>query len=133
MNIWIGILAAAAAGFVIGGIWYGPLFGKMWMAARGVSPESAQDGMNMPLIFGTTFLLNLWMAFMLTHLFGTYDAEVDPHHKLMIAGIAAIGFVIPAMAVNYLFSRLSLRLFAIDAGYWLVNFLAMGWILGLLH
>ena len=133
MNIWIGIAVAAAAGFVIGGLWYGPLFGKTWMAARGVTPQSAKDGMNMPLIFGIAFLLNLWMAFMLVHLFGTYDTEVSPHHKLVIAGIAVLGFVIPAMGVNFLFSRLSLRLFAIDAGYWLVNFLAMGWILGLLH
>jgi hypothetical protein len=133
MNLWIGIVAAAVAGFAIGGVWYGPLFGKAWMAARGISPESAKDGANMPLIFGTTFLLNLWMAFMLTHLFGTYDAEVDPHHKLVIAAIAVLGFVIPAMGVNYLFSRVTLKLFLIDAGYWLVNFLAMGLILGLLH
>ena len=130
MNLWLAILLAAAAGFVIGGIWYGPLFGKAWMAARGISEESAKEGMNMPLIFGTTFLLNLWMAFMLTHLYATYDAVVDPHHKLVIAAIASVGFVIPAMAVNYLFSRMTLKLFAIDAGYWLVNFLAMGLILG---
>ena len=133
MGSWIGILVAAVAGFAIGGVWYGPLFGKMWMAARGLDPDCAKDGANMPLIFGTAFMLNLWMAFMLVHLFGTYDAEVDPHHKLVIAGIAALGFVIPAMAVNYLFSRLTMKLFAIDAGYWLVNFLAMGLILGLLH
>ena len=133
MNPWIGIAAAAVAGFAIGGLWYGPLFGKMWMAARGIDPDCAKDDTNMPLLFGTAFLLNLWMAFMLVHLFGTYDAEVAAHYKLVIAGIAAVGFVIPAMGVNYLFSRLTMKLFAIDAGYWLVNFLAMGLILGWLH
>ena len=132
MGTWIGILAAAVAGFVIGGLWYGPLFGKAWMAARGISPDD-KDGMSMPLVFGVTFLLNLWMAFMLVHLFDTYDGEVGAHHKLVIAGIAVVGFVIPAMAVNYLFSRVTMKLFLIDAGYWLVSFLAMGLILGLLH
>ena len=133
MNAWLGIVAAAVAGFAIGGVWYGPLFGKAWMAARGIDPDCDKQEVNMPLLFGSAFLLNLWMSFMLTHLFGTYDAEVDPHHKLMIAALAALGFVIPAMGVNYLFSRLTMKLFAIDAGYWLVNFLAMGLILGLLH
>ncbi len=131
MNPWLAILLAAIAGIVIGGIWNGPLFGKAWMAARGFTEESAKEGMNMPLIFGSAFLLNFWMAFMLVHLFGTYDGVADPHHKLVITGIAVLGFVIPAMGVNYLFSRLTLKLFAIDAGYWLVNFLAMGLILGL--
>jgi hypothetical protein len=131
MNVWLAILLAAIAGFAIGGIWYGPLFGKAWMAARGVSEESAKEGTKMPLIFSLAFLLNLWMAFMLAHLYATYDVAVDSHHKLVIAGIAAVGFVIPAMGVNYLFSRLTLRLFAIDAGYWLANLLAMGVILGL--
>ena len=51
MGTWIGILAAAVAGFVIGGLWYGPLFGKAWMAARGISPDD-KDGMSMPLVFG---------------------------------------------------------------------------------
>ncbi len=41
-------------------------------------------------------------------------------------GGAALGFIIPAMAVNYLFSRLSLKLFLIDAGYWLVIYVLMG-------
>ena len=130
MNPWLAILLAAFACFVICGIWYVPLFVKSWMAARGMTEECAKEGLNMPLIFGTTFLLNLWMAFMLSHLYATYDATVDPHHKLVIAGIASLGFVIPAMGVNYLFARMTLKLFAIDAGYWLVNFLAMGLILG---
>ena len=29
------------------------------------------------------------------HLFGTYDNDIDLHHKLVIAGIAVLGFVIP--------------------------------------
>ena len=32
---WLAILAATIAGFVIGGLWYGPLFGNAWVAALG--------------------------------------------------------------------------------------------------
>ena len=28
---WLGVVLAAAACFVVGGIWYGPIMGKKWM------------------------------------------------------------------------------------------------------
>ena len=40
---WIAIIAAAAAGFVVGGIWYGPLFGKAWMAEHGCTEEELKE------------------------------------------------------------------------------------------
>jgi hypothetical protein len=128
---WLAVLAASVAGFLVGGLWYGPLFGKAWQAARGLSDETLKSGANMPLIFGLTFVLNVVSAFVLDHTLGTYG-DPDMSLSLMIAGGIALGFVIPAMGVNYLFSRMSLRLFLIDAGYWLVIYCLMGAILDLL-
>ena len=128
---WLAILLAALAGFLVGGIWYGPLFGKAWMKARGITPESAKEA-NMPLIFGTTFALNLVAAFMLDHLYATYDAPVGLHHSLVIAAIIGIGFIATSIGVNYLFSRQPRSLFLIDAGYWITIYLVMGAIFGLL-
>jgi hypothetical protein len=128
---WLPIVVAAVAGFAVGGIWYGPLFGKAWMKARGITPESAA-GANMPLIFGTTFVLNLVAAFMLDHLYATYDTPVGLHHSLVIAAIIGVGFVATSIGVNYLFSRLPRALFFIDAGYWITIYLVMGAIFGLL-
>ena len=34
---WIAVIAAAVSAFVMGGLWYGPLFGKKWMALVGLS------------------------------------------------------------------------------------------------
>jgi hypothetical protein len=128
---WLAVLVAAVAGFAVGGVWYGPLFGKAWMAERGVTPEAAKDGMNMPLIFGTTFVLNLIASFILDHVFGTYG---HPAMSLavMIAGGIALGFIVTSIGVNYLFSRLSMKLFLIDAGYWLVIYCVMGAVLTVL-
>jgi hypothetical protein len=128
---WLAVLAASVAGFLVGGLWYGPLFGKAWQAARGLSDETLKSDANMPLIFGLTFVLNVVSAFVLDHTLGTYG-DPDMSLSLMIAGGIALGFVIPAMGVNYLFSRMSLRLFLIDAGYWLVIYCMMGAILDLL-
>ncbi len=121
---WLGIVAAAALGFVIGGLWYGPVFGKAWQAARGLTDEQIAQS-NMPMIFGLVALLNLFSAFILDHVLATYGAP-DLNLSVMISGGLALGFILPAIGVNYLFSRLSLRLYAIDAGYWLVVYSLMG-------
>jgi len=128
---WIAIVLAALAGFLVGGLWYGPLFGKAWMKARGITPESAA-GANMPLIFGTTFVLNLVAAFMLDHLYQTHDAPLGLHYSLVVAAIIGVGFVATSFGVNYLFSRQPRSLFFIDAGYWITVYLVMGAIFGLL-
>ena len=122
------ILPAGILGFLVGGLWYGPLFGKAWMAARGFTAESAKQGANMALIFGLTFLLNLFSAAVLYHVMEHVGAD-NIHIAIMIAGGAALGFVIPSMGVNYLFSRMTLKLFLIDAGYWLVIYVLMGLLL----
>ncbi len=121
---WIAVIVAALSGFLIGGLWYGPIFGKSWQVESGVSDEMAQAG-NMPMIFGLTFLLNLFSAFVLAHVLMTY-ATPALGTTIMIAGGIALGFIIPAIGINYLFSRKSLKLFMIDAIYWLVAYSIMG-------
>ena len=128
---WLPIVLAALAGFLVGGIWYGPLFGKAWMKARGITPESAA-GANMPVIFGMTFLFNLIAAVMLDHLYLTYDAHLGLHYSLVVAAIIGVGFISTSIGVNYLFSRQPRSLFLIDAGYWITIYLVMGAIFGLL-
>ena len=124
---WLAVLAAAVAAFAVGAIWYGVLFGKAWMAERGITAELARSS-NMPLVFGTTFVLDLVAAFVLDHVFGTYG-HPPMALALAIAGGIAVGFIIPSIGVNYLFSRMSLKLFLIDTGHWLVAYCVMGAVL----
>ncbi|MEO6217278.1 MAG: DUF1761 domain-containing protein [Sphingomonas sp.] len=127
---WLSILVAAVSGFLVGGLWYGPLFGKAWQAARGLSDDAMKNA-NMPMIFGLTFVLNLFSAFILDHTLSTYGAP-GLNLSVMISSGVALGFIVPAIGVNYLFSRQSLRLFMIDAGYWLVIYSVMGVVFALL-
>ena len=39
---WIAVIGAALAGFLVGGIWYGPIMGKRWMGAVGLTEEQVQ-------------------------------------------------------------------------------------------
>jgi len=46
--------------------------------------------------------------------------------KVMTAFGVALGFIVPAIGTNYLFSQKGKALFLIDAAYWLLFYIAMG-------
>lgn len=121
---WIAVLVAAVAGFLVGGIWYGPLLGKAWMKERGFTEEDLKQG-NMAMIYGTTFVLSIVSAIFLGHLL-VHFGSMSARSTMMISVGVALGFIVPAIGTNYLFSRASFRLFLIDAGYWLLFYAAMG-------
>ncbi|MEY3635028.1 MAG: hypothetical protein RLZZ61_1438 [Pseudomonadota bacterium] len=121
----LAILVAASTGFLIGGLWYGPLFGKAWMAEHGFTEEQLR-GSNMLKIYGLTFAFSVFSAVFLGHLLAFFDTNT--RSTLMISAGISLGFIIPAIGTNYLFSRKSGRLFFIDAGYWIVFYAAMGFV-----
>jgi hypothetical protein len=127
---WLAVIVAGLSGFAVGGLWYGPLFLKPWLRAEGKTKEEMGGG-HPAMVFGLAFLCNLFSAFILDHTVGTYG-DPDLALTVMITGGVALGFVIPAYGVNYLFAGRKLALFWIDAGYWLVTYLVMGVILDLL-
>lgn len=135
MNIfdvnWIAVFGAALSGFVVGGIWYGPIMGKRWMGAVGISEEEIQEGSTGKLYLGA-FVLSVIASWTLAHTFATYAVELSFTVKVLTAMGVALGFLIPAIGTNYLFSQRSKELFLIDAMYWLLFYLAMGVVHGLL-
>ena len=117
------VLAGAAAFFVVCAIWYGVLFGKAWQRAAGLSDEDVQSG-NMALIFGLTFLFEMLVAMVLWHLIARTMPE--PHVVMMMSVGFALGMMVPAIGINYLYQRKSGLLFAIDAGHFVLGMAAMG-------
>lgn len=126
----LAIFVAALSGFLIGGIWYGPLFGKTWQVEAGVTQQ--QMGATNPIkLFGLTFLFSVLSAVFLGHMLAHFG-EMSLRSTMMISVGVAIGFIIPAFGTNYLFGRKSGKLFFIDAGYWIVFYAAMGLVFALL-
>ena len=123
---WLAVAAAALATFLIGGVWYGPLFGRAWMRASGVTPEQAGKG-NMPMIFGLSFVLQLIAAAVLAMFIGP-----EATFGFAVAAAAAVGFfwVAPAFGVVYLFEQRPFAHWVVNAGYHIVSFVVMGVILG---
>ncbi len=128
---WIAVFGAAASGFVVGGIWYGPVMGRKWMGAVGLTEEEVKSG-NMGLIYGGAFAFSLLASWTMAHTFATYGIDLSVSVKILTALGIAIGFIVPAIGTNYLFSQKSKVLFFIDAGYWLLFYTAMGTVHALL-
>ena len=124
---WLAVLLGALAGFVVGGIWYGPVMGKRWMGAVGLTQEQIKvSGTPVALLYGGAFVFSLIASWTLAHTFATYGRDLSFEVKLLTAFGVALGFIVPAIGTNYLFSQKSKALFFIDAGYWLLFYLAMG-------
>ena len=117
------VFAGTAAFFVVGALWYGVIFGKAWQKAAGMTDEQVQSG-NMVAIFGLTFAFEMLIAMVLWHLIARTDPA--PHVVMMMATGFAVGVMIPAIGINYLYLRKSLTHFLIDAGHFLVGMAAMG-------
>jgi uncharacterized protein DUF1761 len=131
---YLGILVAAVAAFAFGALWYGLLFGKQWMAARGLSEAEAKARTGpsaRPFII--TFLAHLVMAVMLSgilvHL-ALGGTAMSARTGAISGFLLWLGFVITTMAVNHAFQGERPALTLIDGAHWLGVLLIQGVILG---
>lgn len=131
---WLAVIAASLVGFAIGFVWYGPLFGKSWMSAVGMTEEDVQNG-NMGKTFGFTFLFQFIMACCLAIFF--YGSGEPEASNMINAGtgsfygfLTGFGWVAMAIGVNALYEQRSWKYIFINGGFWVVVFTLMGLILG---
>jgi hypothetical protein len=124
---WLSALVAALTGFVIGSLWYGPLFQKPWMQLTGITKEQGSKA-NMPLTFGGAYVLNLTGAVGLAAVMG--GERVGAACGALYGAFAGLFFIATAIGVIYLFEMRPLKLWLINAGYQVVNFAAMGAVVG---
>lgn len=123
---WLSIIAAGVSAFLIGGVWYGPLFGRTWMKEFGFTEEDLKQR-NIPKTFGLSLVLALFAAINLDMFIG---AEASLSFGAMAGLLAGIGWVATFMGIIYLFEMRSLAAFLINAGYCVIALTTMGAILG---
>jgi Protein of unknown function (DUF1761) len=120
----LAVVLAAAVGFAVGGLWYGPLFLKVWQRESGIADQDMQKR-HPAYVFGGAFLLQLVAAYFLGHVFATYGG-LAPISTILTAFGVALAFIVTAFGVNYLFAGKSVKLWAIDSGYYIVTYTLMG-------
>lgn len=124
---WLAVIVATVSAFTLGGLWYSKaLFGNCWMQEVGLTEEIIAKTKMKP-VFAGTFLLQFIAATTLAKFLGTDSSWLIG----LISGLL-IGFcwVATAYGITYLFEQRSLRLFMINAGYFVVLFAITGTIIG---
>ncbi|MEX1011412.1 MAG: DUF1761 domain-containing protein [Balneolaceae bacterium] len=126
LNVWA-VLVAAVTYFMLGWIWYGPLFSKKWMALRKLREQDIKDPD--PKIFMWSFLLQFTATVTLAVFLQALAIDTALHGSLIGFGAAA-GFVFTLAGTTGLFSENKLGLHFIDNGYHVVGLAIAGAILG---
>ena len=135
VNYWA-VLAGAIASMVIGALWYGPLFGKQWMALSGFSREQleSQKAKGMGKRYGLMFVGSLLMAFVLSHslVFASTYLDINGYMAgLMSAFWNWLGFIVPVTIGSVLWDGKPWKLWILNNAYHLVTLSVMSVILAL--
>ena len=124
-------LIGAIGAFFLGFAWYTALFGKAWQRESGVTDEQAKEGIG--LTHGLAFLMMVVISYALNIIIGSHElTEQTFSHGGLHGVMAAVFFCVPAIAINYLYQKKSLKLFLIDAGYTILWCTLSGAIMGAL-
>ena len=126
---WLAVILAAASSFVLGGAWYGALFGDAWLKAAGLTKAQAMAS-NKALIFGGSFVLSLIAS-------ATFAMFLGPNIDAMTGALyglcAGLCWVAASYGISYLFEMRPLSLWLINGGYHTLQFTLIGLILGAWH
>jgi Protein of unknown function (DUF1761) len=123
---WLAILVAALSAFVLGGLWYGPLFKHAWCREAGIDADAAPK--HPQRVFGAAFVASFIAAAAFAWIIGP-----APGLRMAVVAGAVAGLAIVAMSfgINYAFAQRSYKLWLIDGGYHTLQFTLYGLVIGL--
>lgn len=132
---YLAVLVAAVANFIIGFMFHGPLFGKMWMKLANVTPTGNEKLSDMiPQMFWN-LLGNVVFAYVLAvvYLFASTSPHMDGSgawNGMVTAFWVWLGFVVTTTSIEVIWMKRSVKLWIFEAVASLVSVLAMGAIIG---
>ena len=123
----LAILAAGIINMVVGSLWYGPLFGKKWMALSG---HTMGEKKGMTKAYVIMFGGALVMAYVMSYLIGLAGAS-SFKAGMEVGFWAWLGFVATVELGTVLWDRKPWALFRLNAAYHLVVMALMGGVLAI--
>lgn len=125
---------ATTINIVLGIAWYGPLFGKVWMNLMGFTAESIQRMQMSPLrAMVSMAVLAVLMNYVLAY--AVFFSAIVTQSEGALGGMMTalwlwLGFVVPLTAGSYLWEGKSVKVWVLNASYYLVTLLIGGAIFG---
>ena len=124
----LAVFVAAVSAFLLGGLWYSPfVFLKPWSIENGTGYPPPKGG-HPAKVFGVAFLFSLLSAYVFALWLGPHPDLALAVHNGFLAGFA---FVAASFGINYQFANRTFKLWLIDGGYHVFQFVLYGLVLGL--
>lgn len=128
INYWA-VLACGIASMVIGSLWYGPLFGKLWMKFEGITQEKmAEMKKGMMKSYLLMFVGSLVTAYVLAYLVD-YAQASNVKAAAQVGFWLWLGFVAPVMMGAVLWSGKSWKWWILSNASELITVIVMAIIL----
>jgi hypothetical protein len=123
---WVAVIVAVVLLEVLGYLWYGPLFGKAWMAAQPMAISTADMNMKMGLGVVNTLILVVGLSWLIGRLGAlSLSAAVG----VSLAAWFFFGFT--TQALEYLYMGMNTTFVGINMGYQIVSYVLAGAVLAL--
>lgn len=113
---WLAILAATAAYFALGAIWYSGLFGKRWVAYHKINVEDPEMKKGVAGIMLSSFVLMAVTVICLSVLVNRLGLN-EPFSGVKLGLFTGVGFAATAISIGYLYTRKPFGLHLIDGLY----------------
>jgi hypothetical protein len=129
---YLAVLVAAIVAFVLGSLWYGPLFGKAWMKTLGMNMDEmkakaqSDPSMKSKMMRGYVIMAigALLTAYVLAHALifaNAYMQTTGAGAGLFIAFMNWLGFVAPVLVAPVMWEGRPWKWWFITSGYYLVS------------
>lgn len=127
---WWAVLTAVPISMAVGAFWYSPIaFARPWMRLLGKTADDLAGTKGMLVGLSSAAVGAFLTAWVLATVLAFAETR-DATEGMLGAFFCWLGFVAATSFVNDAMSRSSLSLWLINAGFRLVEFLAMGAVLG---
>jgi len=128
---YLAVIVAALSSFIVGWIWYGPLFGKSWMRLHGFTEKDLKEGsLSMPVIMIVNYIATALAALAIAMFIGP---EANAGFGIFAGLMIAVFWIGTSRLNDVLYERKPWGLFFINVGYTLIIYVIMGAILGAWH
>ena len=124
---WLAIVVASVASFIFGWIWYGPLFGKIWLKGSGMSGKEMKKhkgGMGGKMIW--SFVGTLVMSYVLSNVI-VWAGVSGFNDVAMLGAWLGIGFFAATTLLGeVLWKGRPWKFFLLNSVYWILNLIIVG-------
>lgn len=128
----VSVLASAVVMMVLGFLWFGPILGKSWMKEMGLTKSDMEEAKKKGM--AKSYTLMAVSALVMSYVFSVVLAQfntTDVAMALQGAFWTWLGFIATVLLGSVLWENKSWKLYAINAGYYLVGLGIIGVILTL--